>query len=673
MMPSRRPLPLSPEWTSPDVYVESLLSFATKSELFKNFCGGVHILDFLIRDPDLYTTVIPEDWREFFARHEILDILDLLMREDITPFLNADINIRGEDNENLSDSSTWRDGPQPPRSLVEYIHTIRRHSLLRDFAPADEQPDINRPVGKKRIPYHVFIGMKPKKCHEVENFSKYVASLTEDVDRIRGASGAGKEKVSHIVDFGSGQNYLGRALVGPPYNQHVIAIERRHNDIASAKRKDIRAKVTEKTIVMRNKKEHRAKKRAAALANGSEPTSTTVVESEIIIDSPAPETDGREASQADLATIVLVADAEPDTKSGEKATTTKSDGPKGSLDYVEHEIQDGYLEPIIKHIIRTPGNSPEHESISANGSSPPDSVVTPTPTSELSPSRVMVVSLHSCGNLVHHGIKSLVLNPSVVAIAMIGCCYNLMTERLGPATYKIPSLRLPNSRLERTSSSCDPHGFPMSSHFENYTHENGDGIRLNITARMMAVQAPYNWSKDDSEAFFTRHFFRALLQRVLVDYGIVPVPGKTSSGDTTPGEGRDEPEPGVLQDTEIPGCPLIVGSLRKSAFLSFTAYARAAVAKLVHDPLHGSAIKERVECLTDATLEEYVTQYQSAKKNLSVVWSLMAFSASVVESMIVTDRWLYLREQEAVKDAWVEPVFEYSQSPRNLVVVGVKK
>ncbi|EGE04547.1 hypothetical protein TEQG_03418, partial [Trichophyton equinum CBS 127.97] len=316
----------------------------------------------------------------------------------------------------------------------------------------------------------------------------------------------------------------------------------------------------------------------------------------------------------------------------------------GLLDYVEHEIQDGYLEPIIKHIIGPAEEAREQDKEAAN------SCMSSPPAASLS-SRVMVVSLHSCGNLVHHGIKSLILNPSVVAVAMIGCCYNLMTERLGPATYKLPSLRLPNSRLEQTSNACDPHGFPMSRRFEQYSHENGNGIRLNITARMMAVQAPYNWGKEDSEAFFTRHFFRALLQRVLVDYGIVPVPGRASSSSSDTARREDETQPGVTQqDTEVPGCPLIVGSLRKSAFLSFTAYARAAVAKLVHDPQYGNAIKQQVECLPDDTLEAYVARYESAKKNLSVVWSLMAFSASVVESMIVTDRWMYLREQDDIRN-----------------------
>jgi hypothetical protein len=51
----------------------------------------------------------------------------------------------------------------------------------------------------------------------------------------------------------------------------------------------------------------------------------------------------------------------------------------------------------------------------------------------------------------------------------------------------------------------------------------------------------------------------------------------------------------------------------------------------------------------------------------------MAFSAGVIEAAIVVDRWLWLREQEVVRECWVESVFDYAVSPRNLVVVGVKK
>ncbi|KAJ2966379.1 hypothetical protein NQ176_g10178 [Zarea fungicola] len=47
--------------------------------------------------------------------------------------------------------------------------------------------------------------------------------------------------------------------------------------------------------------------------------------------------------------------------------------------------------------------------------------------------------------------------------------------------------------------------------------------------------------------------------------------------------------------------------------------------------------------------------------------------ATLIEALIVTDRWVWLKEQDEVKDAWVETVFDFKQSPRNMVVVGIKK
>ncbi|KAK3061939.1 hypothetical protein LTR53_019590, partial [Teratosphaeriaceae sp. CCFEE 6253] len=76
--------------------------------------------------------------------------------------------------------------------------------------------------------------------------------------------------------------------------------------------------------------------------------------------------------------------------------------------------------------------------------------------------------------------------------------------------------------------------------------------------------------------------------------------------------------------------------------------------------------------MTDEEIAGYEKRFDCGKKSLSVVWSLMAFSAGVVEAAIVVDRWLWLKEQDQVREAWVEPVFEYGLSPRNLVVVGVK-
>ncbi|GKZ80575.1 hypothetical protein AnigIFM56816_004800 [Aspergillus niger] len=637
MIPSQ-PLPLAEEWTDPDAYVEALLSFANSSAIFRHLCGGVHILDFLTREPDLYTSLLPEHWRTFFDQHDIQDILDLLLRDDIRPLLDQSREDAARGGES---SAQWRGAPLPPLDLLEYIHQIRRLSLGRDFTPS--QP------GTPSIPRKIAVGMNVKKYHEVAHFSKYVDALCTTVDEQRG------DPITHIVDFGSGQSYLGRTLACPPYNRHIVAIERKHQFISGAKGMDIHAKLQEKKRVnMYNKKLANCK--TCAEPDAPAETGTDGQESANVKgDATKGPSDAAGGGEEDMAMINVFRDISlapgeigfapyrnvPKTATEEEVDPEK---PRGRMDYIEHEIKDGYLEPIIKDVIEA---APVEGETEAQG--------------ESKDANVMVISLHSCGNLLHHGVRSLTLNPSVKAIAMIGCCYNLVTERLGPATYKLPILRSMHPRLTKDAVAYDPHGFPMSKRFEVYEHESGTGMKLNITARSMSLQAPYNWSRKDSEDFFTRHFYRSLLQRLLVDRKVVAKPKNPDNLY----EESTEPEDA--------GNPLIVGSLRKSAFVSFAAYANAAVTKLGRDPNFGEKIKAGMADLTEEDFDRYVKDYWYAKKNLSVVWSLMAFSAALVEAIIVVDRWQFLREHDSVKECWVEPVFEYKESPRNLAVIGIKK
>nr|ADI24943.1 unknown [Penicillium aethiopicum] len=657
-MTIRNPLPLSDEWKDPDEYVNALLSFATESVMFMNLCGGVHVLDFLTRDPDLYTSLLPEDWRSFFDHHDIHSILQLLLREDIGPLCEP-----AATNADTENGRTWNGGAFPPTSLLEYIRNIRRLSFSREYTTSEKS---------EPLPRHIAVGMNKKKKHEVEEFSRYVASLSETVSERRG------EPLSHIVDFGSGQNYLGRMLASPPYHKHIIAIERKHQYISGANRMDVVARLTteEKKKTMHNAKLNKMKKQCldctdtpelAPDLGPSESEKPGVPSLEMGAPSgPSDSVHEESARQDEDATISnMLGDMTLEAGDMLGSMYKKPHVPhvpkarprvdaRGTVSYIEHNIQDGYLEPIIEHVV-----------------DPKTSVETRTSTEEViiqpeekkpSDARVMVVSLHSCGNLVHHGVRSLVLNPSVVAIAMIGCCYNLLTERLGPATYKIPILRSSHPRLKQTGSSWDPHGFPMSKLYENYQAKTTKGLKLNITARSMALQAPHNWGRADSEDFFTRHFYRALLQRVLLDRDIIPKP--------------DIPDDLYKDDTENPnaeGIALIVGSVRKSAFESFTAYVRAATVKLSRDPTRGELVKERVCTMSEEELQSYENEYLPGRKNLSIVWSLMAFSAQVVEAAIVVDRWQFLREHDSVKECWVEPVFEYGQSPRNLAIIGIKK
>lgn len=594
-------LPRDPSFKNDDEYITSLLTFATSSELFRRLCGGVHILDFLTNEPDLYSTILPQEWRDWFELKDISDILDLLMRGEVSVLDGLLSSIE----KSSQGEAHWRNGQAPPASLLEYILTIRRHSLDRTFTPnsrvkAGEHAALQR---------HVVVGMKPKKVHEVQNFTRYIDGFSEHIAH------SIPHRISHIIDFGSGQNYLGRALASPPFNKRVIALESKLLNIDGARNMDIHAKLAEKQKVIRNKKQYRSQ------VNGDEISANEVSPSE-----PARSVHHTVSSVPEVLC--------------EKHEVSKSPSDE-KITYIETLIQNGDLTQVIQCV--------------------PKISFAPT----MSEPQFMVVSLHSCGNLLHHGVRSLILNPSVKAIAMVGCCYNLVTERLGPPTYKFPSLRAANSRLDSTSSASDPHGFPMSQKLATFQHTYGQGIRLNITARMMAVQAPQNWTKAESEAFFTRHFYRALLQRLFLDRGLVSKPCEAAD---------DQLEGDTSQRGWIgTGTPITIGSLRKACYVSFTAYVRGALKKLSENSDFAHQIQRYLQDISDAEIEGYARQYHHMRKALSIVWSLMAFSAGVVESIIVVDRWLYLREQDEVKECWVETVFDYAQSPRNLVVVGVKK
>lgn len=622
-MTFNRPLPISGVWEHPDAYIEALLGFSTTSVLFMNLCGGVHMVDFLTREPDLYTTILPPDWISFFEQHDIQDIIRLLLREDVE-------HLRGAGEPSVDQSSrTWNGGAFPPQSLLDYISNIRLLTLQREICNSSSK--------RIELPKQVAMHMNRKKVHEVECFSQHVASLSDTVNKRRG------EPVTHIVDFGSGQNYLGRTLASSPYYKHIIAIERKHQYISGAKSMDVRAKLA------KNPKAQYSQKDTSSPDGDNGTPEVTVSET---TDTSQSTTDDSRVSEVPFLEML----GEISLQSGELLGSPSKNPlrerlPKpeihtrGTLSYIEHEIQDGYLEPIIDHIIHpSPAGAFDGKEKEDNDA------------------RLMVVSLHSCGNLVHHGLRSLILNPSIVAVAMIGCCYNLLTERLGPTTHDLPILQSLHPRLQETGTSYDPHGFPMSKYYENYRSPGATtGMKLNITARALAVQAPYNWGPRDSEVSFTRHFFRALLQRILVDRNILPKPSMPEDAcpDGTYPEARTN--------------SIIIGAVPKSAYKSFTAYVRAATIKMSRDPVYGSQVQEHIATLTDEQIHCYETQYLHARKHMSVVWSLMAFSAQLVEAIIVVDRWQFLHEQDSVKDCWVQPVFDYSESPRNLAVIGLKK
>lgn len=602
VMIPENPLPHSDEFRSPDEYIDALLHFASTSPLLQTLCGGVHILDFFTSEQSLFRSILPPEWHDFLAHCPPTQLLDLLARDDL-------------------DGDLTSPGRAPPSSLVEYVRTVRRLSLGRAFTPRKQKlPVLPRPVA---------VGMNPKKVHEVTNFSDYVDRLLEDMSR----SG---HDITHLVDFGSGQNYLGRALSSPPYNHHVVAVEGREANIAGARSLDMMARITKRPAVLRNKKLYQQ------MQDSQTPEDQLSVKARRRVarnlELPADDrADFREWKE-------IAADAEYEYEDG-----------KGYIQYVEGRLDSGDLAHVIAKI----------DGLNLLGGDRREDEAREALRRE---QKLMAVSIHSCGNLSHFGIRSLVLNPSIRAVAIVGCCYNLLTERLGPPTYKCPHMRPTlqplNGKVVGESERFDPEGFPMSERFVR--HEGG--VRLNITARMLACQSFANWTEKESQNFFKRHFFRAVLQRVFLDRGVVRKV-RYPRGDGALGA----PESPFDTSTS----PVILGSLRKQAYNSFREYVRAAIDKLVTNESYAGCadvVREKMAGMTDEEIGAYEEAYGPGLREMSAMWSLMAFSAAVVEALIVVDRWLFLRERaDIVKHCWVEPVFDYKLSPRNLVVVGIKR
>lgn len=596
-MPPSTPLPCSSEFASPEDYIEQLLNFSQTSDTFQILCGGVHVVDFFTNDPGLFYAAIPTEWHEFLLSQDIMRLLDFLMRDDL-------------------DTVEFENGQKPPESLLEYIRQIRRLSLGRAFHSDDSKlPKLTRSVA---------VGMNPKKIHEVRSFADYVTRLSSDISKENG------KNITHFVDFGSGQNYLGRALASEPYNKRVVAVEGRANNVDAARGYDVKSGLASKPVVMRNKK----------------------IWKNVLEEARSQDKKNDVEALAEAVKKLAGDDGEKYRRIGnEEATYTVEQG-KGLIQYVSGRLENGDLSDVITKIDRT-GLADDSEDDSE----------------EQLKMKLMAISIHSCGNLSHFGIRSLILNPDIHAVAIVGCCYNLVTEKLGPPTYKHaylrPSLQAVNGRVVKESDKRDPQGFPMSEKFSTYK---GEGIRANITSRMMACQAPQNWTAVESDGFFTRHFYRAVLQKIFLDRGAVHEILYNADQEATSGEPA-----GPLQKSTS---PLAIGTLPKKSYASMTTYVRAAINKLTTSTeykKYADVMQETMVDITDEEIEAYVERFLPRKQELCIVWSFMAFSAGLIEALIVADRWTFLREQPEVEDAWVEAVFDFKQSPRNLVVVGVKK
>lgn len=134
-------LPHHQSFPSSDAYIASLINFTSSTPLFHQLVGGVHILDFFTSSPPLYDSILPLTWREYFETKSIEEILEILLRTDLSTVYPKGI----------------------PYSLYEFAGNVQRHELLRevvkDLGEVEDQHKLNR---QRKLAQ----GMSNKKLHE---------------------------------------------------------------------------------------------------------------------------------------------------------------------------------------------------------------------------------------------------------------------------------------------------------------------------------------------------------------------------------------------------------------------------------------------------------------------------------------------------------------------------
>ncbi|THX00515.1 hypothetical protein D6D13_09495 [Aureobasidium pullulans] len=219
--------------------------------------------------------------------------------------------------------------------------------------------------------------------------------------------------------------------------------------------------------------------------------------------------------------------------------------------------------------------------------------------------KCLLTGLHACGSLSEHMIRLSTTTPCISHIAVVGCCYNHITP----------------------FSASSPTGFPISAFMRSHN------LNLSTSALITGCQAPTNWIHNPNSIFGRKHFYRAVLEKLLFDKSLV----------------ADGARP--------------VWGIRNGDLRSFHTYTSRALSSL--NLTIGKDISEQ-------EIAEYEKAYAGRSAETAILWTLSVLLCRVVESVIVLDRVFYLQEK-GMEEVGGLPVFEYRESPRNLMVVGRKR
>jgi SAM-dependent methyltransferase len=214
--------------------------------------------------------------------------------------------------------------------------------------------------------------------------------------------------------------------------------------------------------------------------------------------------------------------------------------------------------------------------------------------------KILLCGLHACGQLSGNTMRMFLECRQVQALVLVGCCYNLLEVPFVPCSNVCQQSR----------------------------------IRLSYTQLQVACQTPRRWEHEREATIHAihKHCFRAILQLVIVHFGLYDKGGKV------PRLGKIHFAPDTMD---------------------FASYMTKALQKLDATASHITAYAEHL----------YYSLPRALAK-VAVVWTLRALLAPVLETFVLQDRLAYLHQHSI--SACLVPLFDETTSPRNMAILATK-
>eukprot|EP01080_Neovahlkampfia_damariscottae_P000574 gene574-8084_t len=241
----------------------------------------------------------------------------------------------------------------------------------------------------------------------------------------------------------------------------------------------------------------------------------------------------------------------------------------------------------------------------------------------------MLIGLHTCGDLGSTVLK-LYEKSTAKALVNVGCCYHRLTEE---------------ENLKKLDEKFI--GFPLSEQCKN------SKIILNY-GKILGNLSLNSWNVENYESsiyHFRRNSFRVALEYLLISN---------------------------VKDVKIKSRFRIKVSTKNTN--NFANYAINGIS--VYLEKQPELFKEEILKISKSKEEftEYLTKFYSQFdpdeagiiKKVACYWSLRALLGPVIESVILSDRVLYLKEKK-LKNTDLLRIFDYEISPRGLMIVSAKE